>query len=230
MDFEAFQKFATTNLSDYLQVSFETVIHPGSYFEPLEVPRKGRRSGRMGTQLDPQLMAFAATSMFLGLTATSLMAKRPEGVELLAIEIVGVIFWWFYAALVHLFCKIARGRGLFLETVSVIVQVFATLYVFSSVLTLLYAMSLKLPPVAHFISGLGDIGEIMVENPAAGFFAIDTILLSIYLPLSLKRVHGFGLGRQLAVAIPTVAIVLVHGVAMMYLTGYLWSATPPTTP
>ncbi len=224
MDFDAFQKFATTSLTDYFQVSVSTVAHPGKYFEPIKVSGGARGSG--GAQLDQRLMAFAATSMFLGLTITSLIGKHPDRSFLLAVEIVGLIFWFVYAALVHLFCKIARGRGRFLETVSVIVQVFATLYVLSSVLTLMFAMLVNLGPVKRLVSGLGDLGDAMVDNPALFFFAIDTILLMIYLPISLKSVHGFGPVRQFLVTVPTVVIVLVHGLAMFFFAGELWSATP----
>ena len=157
MDFEAFQRFATTNLSDYFQVSVDTVAHPGRYFEPIEV--SGGAPGSGGTLLDQRLMAFAATSMFLGLTITSLIGKHPDRLLLLSVEIVGLVFWFVYAALVHLFCKIAGGRGRFLETVSVIVQVFATLYVLSSALTLTFAIFVKLGPVTRLVSGLGDLGD-----------------------------------------------------------------------
>ena len=230
MDFDGFQKFATQNLTDYFQTSVQTLGRPGSYFDPVSVPPEQRRAGTTDLRLDPQLMAFAATSMFVGLTTASLITTRPGNVQMLRIEIVGLIFWYFYAALVHFFCVVVRGRGRFMETISVVVQMFATLYALCSALTIVFALAVRYQPVAQVLSGLGDIAEMTVDNPATFFFVADTVLLMIYLPLSLKRVHGFGVIRQLAVAIPTVAIVLAHGVAMLYLTGDLWSAIPPTTP
>jgi hypothetical protein len=232
MDFEGLQKFAVANFSQYFSVTVDTLSRPGLHFAPLAVEATGPGTipidkARAGSQLNPQLVGFGVLSMFLGLTLNSLVSKRPDTKGILVIEIVGLLFWVLYAALVHLFCKLVRGRGAFLETVSVTIQVFATLYVVCSAITTALAMFIMLKPVNSFVSKLGAIGEMVAENPLVLFFVIHTLLLVIYLPLGLKPIHKFNLLQQIAVAVPTGCLILAHGIAMIALTGSLWSVDPP---
>jgi uncharacterized protein YhhL (DUF1145 family) len=230
MDFEDLQKFAVANFSQYFSVIVDTLTRPSLHFAPIAVTASGQETGvpmtRVGTQLNPQLVGFAVLSMFLGLTMNSLITKQPSGQKLFVIEIVGLLFWVLYAALVHLFCRLARGRGSFSETVSVTIQIFATLYVVCSVVATTLAMILMLHPINLFVSRLGVLGEMVAYNPVVLFFVIHTILLVIYLPRGLKLVHGFNVLQQIAVALPTGLVVLLHGIAMIFLTGTLWEVDP----
>jgi Yip1-like protein len=232
MDIDKWMQFAIANFSQYFSVTVETLTRPGLRFAPVAVPAGGEEAGiatgKTGSQLNPQLVGFAVLSMFLGLTMNSLITKQPSGKELVAIEIVGLLFWFLYAAVVHFFCKLVKGRGTFLETVSVTVQVFATLYVLCSVLATTLAMIILIKPVKAYVAGLGGgLGQMVTDNPVTLFFLIHTILLLIYLPRALKPVHGFNLLQQIAVAIPTGFLILVHGVAMLFLTGTFWSVEVP---
>lgn len=229
MDLESLYKFAVENFSQYFKVTVDTLIRPGLHFAPVAVAADGQEAGlpaRTGSKLNPQLVGFAVLSMFLGLTLNSLINKRLEGEYLFVIEIVGLLFWGLYAVIVHLLCKLVRGHGSLLDTVSVTIQIFATLYVVCSLLATTLAMMVLLKPVKSFVSGLGSIGEMVAENPVVLFFLFNTILLVIYLPIGLKPVHGFNLLQQIAVAVPTGFVVLVHGIAMIALTGALWSVDP----
>jgi uncharacterized protein YhhL (DUF1145 family) len=231
MDFESLQKFAVANFSQYFSVTIDTLSRPGLHFAPIAAQTDGNVTtgvpkGEVGSQLNPQLVGFAVLSMFLGLTLNSLISKRSDTKEIVVVEVVGLLFWVLYAAIVHLLCKLARGRGSFLETVSVTIQIFATLYVVCSAIATTLAMFILLAPVKSFVSGLGALGEMVAENPLVLFFVVHTILLMIYLPLALKPVHKFNLLQQIAVALPTGFLVLVHGIAMLFLTGNLWSVDP----
>jgi uncharacterized protein YhhL (DUF1145 family) len=230
MDFEALQKFAVANFALYFSVTVDTLTSPGLHFAPVAVQTSGQETGlpasRVGSQLNPQLVGFAVLSMFLGLTLNSVINKRLEGEHLFVIEVVGLLFWGLYAALVHLLCKLARGHGSFLDTVSVTIQIFATLYIVCSLLATTLAMIILLKPVKSFVAGLGSIGELVAENPVVLFFLFNTVLLMIYLPIGLKPVHGFNVLQQIAVGVPTGLIVLVHGIAMLALTGAIWSVDP----
>jgi hypothetical protein len=230
MDIEKFQQFASANLSQYFLTTIETLTRPGAHFAPVTAQASDRLAGvstiGQGNRLTPQLMAFAALSMFLGITLNSLITKRPGGNDLFQIQIAGLLFWALYAAMVHGFCKLARGRGSFHETASVTIQILATLYVVSSAAATALAMIMLLRPIRSFISGLGSLGELVAENPVVFFFLIHTILLIIYLPRGLKAVHGFGITRQIAVSLPTSFIILLHGVAMFILTGDWFGVDP----
>lgn len=231
MDFQALQQYAVANFSQYFSVIINTLARPALHFAPIVIQTNDRqdsipKSG-VGSQLNPQLVGFAVLSMFLGLTMNSIITKTPEGKDLLAIEVVGLLFWVIYAAMVHLFCRMAKGRGTFHETVSVTIQIFATLYVVCSSIATILAMIVLFQPIKSFVSNLGVIGEMVAENPVVLFFLIHTILLLIYLPRALKLVHDFNLLQQIAVALPTGLMVLLHGVVMVALTGVLWGVDPP---
>jgi hypothetical protein len=231
MEIQELQKFAVDNFSQYFAVTIDTLVSPRLHFAPVAVPANMKwaraKNGRAGSVLNPQLAGYAVLSMFLGLALNSLVTKHPDGEGLVVIEVVGLLFWFLYASLVHLFCRIARGNGSFLETVSVTVQVLATLYVVCSLVSTTLAMLVLLKPVNTFIAGLGGLGAIVADNPVVLFFVIHTILFLYYLPRALKPVHHFNLLQEIAVALPTGILVLLHGVAMVFLTGYVWSVIPP---
>ena len=231
MEIDALQQFAVANFSQYFSVTIDTLTRPSVHFAPLAVAATADGGtialGHAGTRLNPKLVSFAVLSMFLGLTMNSLITTKPTGEALFAIEVIGLLFWVLYAALVHVFCRLARGHGSFLETVSVTIQIFATLYVVCSVVATALAIIVKLKPVKLFIAGLGGFGEMVADNPVVLFFAVHTILLLIYLPRGLKPVHKFNLFQQIAVALPTGFVILLHGVAMLFVTGTLWAVDPP---
>jgi hypothetical protein len=231
MDFGDLQKFAVANFPQYFSVIVETVTRPGLHFAPItaQVSEQGigGSMSKVGGQLNPQLVGFAVTSMFLGLTMNSLITTRRGGITFFVIEVVGLLFWVLYAAMVHLFCKIVRGHGSFMETVSVTIEIFATLYVVCSTLATTLALMVLYEPIKLLVSDIGIFGELVAENPVVLFFVIHTILLMIYLPRGLKPMHEFNLLQQIAVAVPTGLIVLLHGIVMIFLFGTLWEVDPP---
>jgi hypothetical protein len=230
MDFEALQKFAVENFSQYFSVAVDTLTQPRLRFAPIVVRTGGGGAvplpeEKPASRLNPQLVAFAVTSMFLGLSLNALVS-RPYKLEIIVIEVAGLLFWVVYASLVHLFCRMARGQGSFLETVSITIQVFATLYVVCSAVTTTLGLFILLKPVNTFVAQLGTLGEIVAERPVVLFFVIHTVLLVIYLPLALKPIHNFNWRQQIGVAMPTGLLVLLHGIAMVAATGALWSVDP----
>jgi Yip1 domain len=232
MDIDGLQKFAVANFSQYFSVTIDTLTKPGLHFASVAVDTSGQQTtvakSRTGRQLDPQLVGFAVLSMFLGLTLNTFLSKRPDIKDMLIIETVGVLLWFLYAAIVYLLCKIFRGKGKFLETVSVTIQIFATLYVVCSAVTVVMAMFVMLKPVKSFVMGLGTIGELVGENPLVLFFLVHTLLFMIYLPMGLKPVHRFNLLQQIMVGIFAGALILFQGVLMIMATGNLWSVDPET--
>src|SRR5690349_17743308 len=158
MDFEKLQDFAVANFSQYFSVTVNTLIQPTLHFAPVAVDESGREvnvpAGSVGSRLNPQLVAFAVLSMFLGLTMNSLITKTPGNRETFFLaEVVGLLFWVIYAVIVHMLCKVFRGKGSFYETVSVTIQIFATLYVLCSVVATMLAPIVLLKPIKPFLSG-----------------------------------------------------------------------------
>lgn len=131
-------------------------------------------------------------SVVLGIAMNSLLPNRLPGPDLLAALAIVLGYWFVYGSFLHLVCWALRGSGHYLETLSVSIQVLATLYVVTSFFSLLAVAVISIPNVGALIGRLPFIGEPVVDEPPLIFFLLGTLALSIYMPLSLRAVHKFG--------------------------------------
>jgi hypothetical protein len=83
-----------------------------------------------------------------------------------------------------------QGAGHYLETLSVSIQVYATIYVTASFASLLSSVALNSATGSKLVSLLPVLKE-FVKEPVLLFFLISSVLLLIYLPLALRSVHKF---------------------------------------
>jgi hypothetical protein len=201
MDPEKIFKFLTENIPDWLRVMVLTLARPISLFELVVTQTEGSsiivgrsQSGRQ-LWLHPKLITFALLSIVLGTTINAQIPHRiiVGNVSLVPSVVIIIIYWFCIASLEHLLCRLLQGKGRYLETVSVIIQVFATLYVAASFLALIAATVLTLRVVAQQVEKTVPlIGQLLVEDPVNIFFLISTVLLIVYIPLALRSVHRFG--------------------------------------
>ena len=203
--------FATDNLSQYFQVVVATLVRPVSRFEPIPEPTSERppdSKGRFGSRLDPRLFAFMVLSVIIGVTLNSLVPAREPPPTLLTAVLATVVVWFAYGTIVHALCKLLRGRGTYYETLSVTLQLFGVLYLLCSFLTLLTGSVVTIEVVATHVRAIGWIGEWIVDSPIMFYFLFQAVLMLIYLPIALRRVHHFGWLRQLALSVPAVAVIV----------------------
>ena len=233
MDPDKVIKFLTEHTVDWSRITLLTLINPISRFELVPAGSEGTTSviGHVQTErqlwLHPKLLSFALLSIVLGVSINALIPRRETGPELFPSVVIIFIYWLVSSSFLHLVCLLLRGKGKYLETLSVIIQVSATLYVITSFLAFLGALLLVLPPIANVIEKIPLFGQVFTEDPVFVFFFIGTILSMIYVPLSMKPVHKFGWGRTVIIAmLPLLTVWLPVAIYMTY--GLLCgSAAPP---
>ena len=97
-------------------------------------------------QLDSKLLVFAVISVFVGTTVNALIpgVKTSPDITTLISIIVIIGYWFLSGTILHWFCKLLRGRGSYLYTLSISIQVFLILYVLSSFITVLVSSFLSI--------------------------------------------------------------------------------------
>jgi hypothetical protein len=200
MDLEKSIKLTQDYASDYLVSFLATLQKPRLRFAPLVTQPDGRiitlPSGKQlaGARLDPRLLSFVVVSIFLGYQFFSVSVVRVSGEKLITVAVIVIFYWLLFGCLVHVLCKLLGGTGNLLDTLSVSLQILATLYVVGGLASLIaYALM-------QFFSWHA-FGQL--TGGRESFFAyllVHDMLFGIYLPLALARIHSFGWARQVAVA------------------------------
>ena len=181
--------------------------------------------------LNQKLLAFALLSIVLGLMINALIPDRKQGPELLPSVVIIFVYWIASGSFMHLTCWLLQGKGKYLETLSVIIQVFATLYVVTSFSSFLGVLLLMLPPVTNIVEKIPAIGPIFIGKPVFVFFLIGTFLSIICVPLSMKSVHKFGWLRTLIIAIiPLLTVWISVAVYLRYGLLTMSIMKPPSLP
>lgn len=230
MDFEKLLKFSTEYLSDYFWVFAETLRSPILRFRPLLTPRDGQSATALasrpgvtaaGPRLNPKLLSFVFISIFVGLTINALIPERKVGKDFVTTAVIVLAYWLFFSCVTHWVCRLLRGRGTFVETLSVSLQLFAVLYVVSSFAAFIWGVLVAIPQLSTPIASLCPSAELLVKKPFFMYFIFQFVILAIYLPIALKHVHGFGWLRQLVLAVSWVIVIPVWNVVT-----YQWFEIP----
>jgi hypothetical protein len=193
-------KLLTEHVSDWWQTTCLTLLRPISRFELVPAAPASSVASIHGVDaeqrqwLDPKLLVFAVVSIVLGLSLNALLPKRVVGPQLLPSVLVVFLFWALCGSALYLLCRLLGGTGTYLQTLTITLQVSATLYVTASFLSLL-AVPLVLLRTDNVLG---------VQLPVALFFLISTVLTAIYIPLGMKRLHRFGWGRTALLSAVTV--------------------------
>ena len=160
MNFEKILTFANQNLAEYYRVFYSTLTKTTLEFPPV-VRKRTNSEKKFGittkkaeseSQLEPKLLVFAVISVFVGTTVSALIPSVKTSPDITAlITIIVIIGYWFLSGtILHWFCRVLRGRGSYLNTLSISIQVFSVLYVLSSFITVLVSTFLS---IEKFILG-----------------------------------------------------------------------------
>lgn len=207
MNIEQLLKLGTEYFSSYLTVLISTLRAPGERFRPLPkskdkgvtVLHAGISASYIGPGLSPQLFGFMIISVLIGATLNSVVPGRPPSPDFLTTSVVTISVWIGYSISVFLLCKILGGKGSFLETMSVSLQLLAVVYVVSNFVTFIWG-SIVRPSVVRGLLQSGILRPI-VDYPILIYYPVQFFLMLIYLPLALKHVHRLNRVRQIVVAV-----------------------------
>ncbi len=149
----------------------------------------------------PPLLAFVLISIFLGSILNLFVPARKYSGDIVGKVIVVLALWFFFTAYTHALCRIFRGKAKIEQTFWVSLQVFAALFVASSFVNLIGGVFVRHPQVSSFLVSTGKLGDSIANNPFYIYFLVQFILLNVYLPLGIKRIHNFGWKRPFLVGI-----------------------------
>lgn len=211
MDLQQLLELITKNFAEYYMVFIATLVKPTIRFHPVADNPSSDSDTRhiaitpqektISAQLNPKLLSFVVISIFIGITVNGLIPNRIPGLGIVLSTIVIMGFWFIYSTFLHWICKGLGGRGAYLETISISVQVLSVLFVLSSFLTVLISSALQIEKVNNWGLNAGGIISIITEYPFGIFFMIQTLLLLIYLPLSIPNVHHFEQSQKVSIAL-----------------------------
>lgn len=236
MDFEKIISFAVNSLSDYFHTLVNTFINPKLAFESIASPTPESKISLLDkplpsdlksarkNQINPKLFAFVAVSILIGTTLNTVLIKTsvPSAEIPVRTYIFSLIFltlsWFIYSTCIFIACWILRGKGAYIETVSVIIQLLSAIFVASSFANLIFYAMISAPFLKQILIefGLHSLLELL-SFPILFYYLTHTLLLCIYIPIVIKPIHKFGIFRLLLIGIlPIIAITV--GLAMYALT------------
>ncbi|NWG07880.1 MAG: hypothetical protein HXY35_14485 [Chloroflexi bacterium] len=140
MDFEKLFKFGIEYFSDYFRVFVLTLRAPKLYFPPKSVTASKKKhsetevdkqDSEIEKAINPGLFGFVLISILIG-TAIGSLARGLDYSFNFPSVIILIVSWFIYCFIFHIICKLLRGTGTFIETLSVGLQVFGVVYVISN--------------------------------------------------------------------------------------------------
>jgi hypothetical protein len=205
MDFDKLLKFSTDYLSEYFFYLISTLQNPRPIFKPYLTQEDDQSKKALIVnplqpddkfRLNPKIFSFIIISIFLGLTISMLVPNRKKSPGVLEASVVIILFWLFYSVLIYLISKILNGKGEFIESISVSLQLFASIYVVCNFITLLWGISLSNLGYSYFskllnYSPFNILPSEVYRSPYHFYFVMQYIILSIYIPIAFKRIHRF---------------------------------------
>jgi hypothetical protein len=202
MDFEKLFKLFTNYLSDYVWTFIKTIRNPELRFQPL-ANTDDQQSGivassqieQTNTLINPKLFGFVLISIFIGLTISKLIPGDNPQPDLATSAIVIVFYWLLYSSLVHIVCRIFAGKGTFSQTLSISLQLLSVIYVIASFVALMWGTFVTGTKFGALLASTGNLPAYLVERPIYMYFVVQFGLLTIYLPIAVKRIHGFNWSR-----------------------------------
>lgn len=198
----------------FLLVFMLTLKNPVARFQLQPTSETGinRIAGPLDSErelfFNPKLLWFAGASILLGLAVNALIPNRISGPDQYTALVIVFAYWLIAGSVTFVFCRLLRGTGGYLETLSVFIQISAVLYVATSFLSV-FSIPVLHPLLADLFSS-DILGPRLTVQPVVLFFIIGLLLSIIYVPLAMKSVHKFGWIRTAAVAAVPLAGVLIQ--------------------
>ncbi len=218
------------NLAGYARIFSRTLVHPTASFQPMQTSSINSIPGKAQDLLAPdntgswlQLSAFVLISVFLGSIINFLVPARKYSCDIVDKITVLSFFWLGVVACMHPLCRMFRGRANPTQTDYVSLHVVSTLFVVSSVISLVGGVFVRHPQVSSSLGSIGRLGDSIANNPVYIYFLTHCALFNVYLPLAVKAIHGFGWFRTIMIAIvlssfwALFAIVFSSNIGVIYL-------------
>jgi hypothetical protein len=214
MDFEKLPRLGEY-LTEWLRITLLTLRNPVMRFElvatsaaPSPVIVQGSNV-KSNVWLDPKLISYALLSISIGVVMNNLLPDRIPGPGLVKELVIMLILWVAYGSLLFVVCSyLLKGKASYLETLSVSIQVLATIYVATSFISLIGAILLSDHTTAAI--RIPFIGWSSISKSVLFFFILWAFLSAIYVSLSMKAIHRFGWFRTLLLAVlPIIAIIWI---------------------
>ncbi|MEM9541979.1 MAG: hypothetical protein AAGA60_21090 [Cyanobacteria bacterium P01_E01_bin.42] len=229
MNLQQLLEFFTKNFAEYFMVFTTTLVKPTIRFHPVTGNLSSHSDAKhiaippqkkiINYQLNPKLFSFVVISIFIGITVNGLIPDRIPGLNIVLSEIVIVGFWLIYSTFLHRTCKYLGGRGTYLETISISLQVLSALFVLSSFLAVLLSSVFQIKEVNDWGLNAGGIISIITLHPFSIFFIIQTLLLLIYLPLAIPNIHYFDRQQKLLITLIGVVPFIFFSILLYLATG-----------
>ncbi|HCR72796.1 MAG TPA: hypothetical protein DIW23_15235, partial [Anaerolineae bacterium] len=134
--------------------------------------------------------------------------------------IVLLICWLAYCFIFHIICKLLGGKGTFVETLSVGLQVLSVIYVISNFAEYLWRVLLAYPSLGNWVINLNEIyfgNQQFISNPTIVYFVIQFVLLTIYLPLAGINLHDFNKNKKFWVVMLFILVIVVNVTLFVYI-------------
>jgi hypothetical protein len=202
MEVDKVLKFATDAFAEYFQALVGTLTHAHVAFPPLysriaertvgpEIVAVATEESVISERIDPRLFGYVVISVLFAAAANSIMGSSFEATFVLVTTLFLLLSWLLYSSIVFLVCRLLGGRGTYLATISATMQLLATVLV-----------------VSIFI-GIGVVAVAIVGGdptpheglPPAVYYAVHVPLLSIYIPLMLRRIHRLSWPRLILLSV-----------------------------
>jgi hypothetical protein len=154
------------------------------------------------TAMDGRTYSFLAINVFLGLTCfVGALGEVVKPREItLAVVVPIFVLWTLLAVIIHWIAKLFRSDGTFLETLAVCMRVLSLAFFMAGALSLTAVTALK-----PLLSGFDTKKVVGIL-----FLVTQVVMLGLYLPTSMRRVHRGTLAFQLVIG----AVVVLWALAL----------------
>jgi hypothetical protein len=164
--------FVETYGADFSDWLFGLLTHPFAVAEG--AASKGKR------------LSFLVLATLIGATLGSLIPGRPPIGDRTTVAVTVVALWTFTSVMIHIVCRIFRGKGTLDATVLSMLQILAVAYVFSNLVTMVITSA-----EAVFPSMRDAMRSSGLDAPGTLILLLQFLMLLVYTPLVLKGVHRF---------------------------------------
>jgi hypothetical protein len=183
------------DLKDLLEVGKTEAAAYGEWFtrallSPKYIANQARvwnaTDGKSAADSKTRFYSVLVISAFIGATIGAVIPGRPPMHDRATVAVVVVLVWYFIGLLMHVIVRMLGGKGARGITVKVMMQLLALVYVISNVVCLvLTAVMGAIPTLATGVESIG------LTEPGTIIVLTQFVCLLVYLPLSIRRAHGF---------------------------------------
>lgn len=199
MDLTNLLSVVVTYVGEYATNFLETLRHPSLRFHPIlgDNPMRNKVVSPTGTSIDmratkfdPRLFSFAVLNIFIGGILHSLVTPVKDDPSLVTKVITVLLIWGLFGSVLHAGCRLIGGKGSIYDTISVYFQLSAVIYVVATLGALIWKISVPFIRKTGLRLQFAPFDISLMDEPFYVYFAIQFLLLLLYLPLSLKSIHG----------------------------------------